>query len=128
MFQEVSARLDGTVLGVRDRGELDGAIARPFQTGAGGHVFFLSPFEKAAALADSIIRRQPFNDGNKRCAAFGAARLLSLFGILLLAEPDELRDEILLLDGGGISEDDFAGWLEAHCAPMADPEDPQSIE
>jgi len=105
------------VAGVRDLGDLEGAIARPFQTGAGGHVFFLSPFEKAAALADSIIRRQPFLDGNKRTAAFGAARVLSLFGYTLLAEPGDLRDTILRLDSGQINEDVFSAWLEEISVP-----------
>jgi death on curing protein len=111
-FQAIAASLDGTAAGIRDRGELEGAVGRPFQTGGGGHVFFLSPFEKAAALADSIVRRQPFVDGNKRAAAFAAARMLSLFGLLLVTEPDRLRDAMLSLDRGEITQDDFAGWLE----------------
>lgn len=111
-FQAVAASLDGTAAGIRDRRELEGAAGRPFQTGGGGHVFFLTPFEKAAALADSIIRRQPFVDGNKRAAAFGAARMLSLFGLLLVAEPDELRDAMLSLDRREITQGDFAVWIE----------------
>lgn len=111
-FQQAAARLDGTAASLRDAGDLEGAVARPFQTGAGGHVFFLSPFEKASALADSIIRRHPFVDGNKRTAAFAAARMLSLFGLLLVAEPDDLRDTILQLARGELREDDFATWLE----------------
>jgi prophage maintenance system killer protein len=51
-------------------------------------------------------------DGNKRAAAFGAARVLSLFGFLLVTEPDDLRDTMLRLDRGEIGEDDFAAWLE----------------
>lgn len=38
--------------------------------------------------------------------------MLSLFGFLLLAEPEDLLDAILRLDRGEISEDDFATWLE----------------
>ena len=48
---------------LRDLGELEGAVARPFQTGGGG----------------------------QRTAAFGAARMLSLFGLLLSAETEWAR-------------------------------------
>jgi death-on-curing protein len=92
-------------------------------TGGGGHSFFLSPVDKAAALADSIIRRQPFVDGNKRAAAYGAARMLSLFGLGLLADPAELRDSIVRLDRGETDEDGFGEWLEAHSEPLAPPEE-----
>ena len=89
-------------------------------------MFFLSPFEKAAALADSIVRRQPFLDGNKRTAAFGAGRMLSLFGLLLVTEPDDLRDTMLRLDRGEIGEDDFATWLEQRSIP--EEREPESKE
>jgi prophage maintenance system killer protein len=56
-------------------------------------------------------------DGNKRTAAFGAARVLSLFGFLLLTEPDDLRDTMLRLDRGEMGEDDFAAWLEQRSIP-----------
>jgi death on curing protein len=119
-FQEEAARLDGTRAGIRDRGELEGAVARPFITGGGGHVFFLSPFEKAAALAGSLIRRQPFVDGNKRAAAFGVGRILSLFDFELVAEPPDLLAAIIQVDSDAMTEDDFAIWLEARSIPIED--------
>jgi hypothetical protein len=47
----------------------------------------------------------------------GAVRLLSLYGLVLVAPAEELTEIILQLDSKAISEDDFSGWLDAHCIP-----------
>lgn len=104
--------------GVRDVNELEGAVARPFQTGGGGFSLFLTPWEKAAALADSIMRRQPFVDANKRVALIGAGRLLDLYGLSLVAPDEEVFAAILELDTNVISQDEFAAWLEDRCVPV----------
>jgi death on curing protein len=83
---------------------------------------FLVPWEKAAALADAIIRRQPFVDGNKRVAAMAAARVLDLFGFDLVADPGELTHAIIALDRGEIGEDDFAEWLRVRSVSLEAPE------
>jgi len=82
----------------------------------------LGPAEKAAALADSVIRRQPFVDGNKRVAAMAAARVMDLFGLDLIAHPLELADVIRDLDSGRLSEGEVADWLDDHCLPLEDKE------
>jgi death on curing protein len=50
---------------IRDSGLLESAIARPFQS-FDGQDLYPSVFEKAAALAESLIVNHPFVDGNKR--------------------------------------------------------------
>jgi death-on-curing protein len=117
--QALVSELDGTARGLRDRGELEAAVARPFQTGAGGHSLFLGPAERAAAIADSIIRHQPFVDGNKRVAAMAAGRVLDRYGLDLIAHPLEFAETILGLDHGTVSLEDFADWLDDHSLPLA---------
>jgi death-on-curing protein len=117
--QALVSELDGTARGLRDRGELEAAVARPFQTGAGGHSLFLGPAERAAAIADSIIRHQPFVDGNKRVAAMAAGRVLDRYGLDLIAHPLEFAEIILGLDHGTVSLEDFADWLDDHSLPLA---------
>ena len=51
--------------GTRDEGLLESAIARPYQT-FGGNDLYPTVFEKAAAIAESIVINHPFVDGNKR--------------------------------------------------------------
>jgi death-on-curing protein len=116
--QALVSELDGTARGLRDRAGLEAAVARPFQTGAGGHSLFLGPAEKAAAIADSIIRHQPFVDGNKRVAAMAAGRMLDRYGLDLIAHPVEFAEMILWLDQGTVTLDDFADWLDDHCLPL----------
>jgi death on curing protein len=51
--------------GVRDRGALEAAIARPFMTFENIDLY-PSPIDKAAAILESIFTNHPFIDGNKR--------------------------------------------------------------
>jgi death on curing protein len=65
---------------VRDRESLLAAIARPWQASC-SREHFPSPFEKATVMMESIIRRHPLVDGNKRTATFSGSYLLSTFGL-----------------------------------------------
>ena len=64
-LHEASINDFGGANGIRDLGLLESAIARPFQT-FGGEYLYLTAFEKAAALGESLIINHPFLDGNKR--------------------------------------------------------------
>src|SRR5882672_8708937 len=55
----------GGAKGIRDRGILESAIGRPFQT-FDGNDLYPNPVDKAAAIFESIISNHPFVDGNKR--------------------------------------------------------------
>ncbi len=78
-FHTVSIEQYGGSEGVRYEEGLLAAIERPWQASL-GQEHFVSAFEKAAALMESIIRRHPFVDGNKRTATASASYLLSTFG------------------------------------------------
>lgn len=49
--------------GVRDRGGLEAALARPYATFAGEDLY-PDPIPKAAARLESVIKNHPFVDGN----------------------------------------------------------------
>jgi death on curing protein len=53
-LHDKSIEMYGGSKGIRDIGLLESAIARPFQT-FGGEDLYPSPYEKAAALAESLI-------------------------------------------------------------------------
>src|SRR5215210_5396059 len=97
------------------RGREDGgpAIERPWQASFGKE-HFASPFEKAAALMGSIIRRHPFVDGNKRTATASASYLLSTFGYEIEAEQEELEDFALRVAEGSVEITEIALWFENH--------------
>lgn len=113
-FHTVSIGQYGGSEGVRrDEEGLLAAIERPWQASF-GREHFPSPFEKAAALMESIIRCHPFVDGNKRTGTASAAYLLSTFGFELTAEQRELEDFAVSVALGERETKDIALWLEDH--------------
>jgi len=112
-FHTVSIEEYGGSEGVRDGDSLLAAIQRPWQASF-GREHFPSPCEKAAALMDSIIRRHPFVDGNKRTATASASYLLSTFGLEVEAEQQELEDFAVSAAVGEMKTKNFALWFENH--------------
>jgi death on curing protein len=100
--------------GVRDLASLRAAVARPWGSSF-GQDHFCTPFERAAALAESIIRRHPFIDGNKRTAMYAAAYLLETLGYELEAEQRELEDFAVSVAVGGMETREPSLWFEKHC-------------
>src|SRR5918994_6981115 len=112
-FHTVSIEQYGGSGGVRDEEGLLAAIERPWQASF-GREHFISPFEKAAALMESIIRRHPFVDGNKRTATASASYLLSTFGHEIEAEQQDLEDFAVSVAVGGMEIVGIALWFENH--------------
>lgn len=101
--------------GVRDRGMLESALARPRQRHAydpGSDVCAL-----AAACAFGIARNHPFVDGNKRTAAVACELFLELNGYRLVAGDADLYPVFLGLAAGEVGEDELAEWLRQNSRP-----------
>ena len=98
---------------MRDLESLCAAVARP-RGSSFGQDHFSAPFEKAAALAESLIRRHPFIDGNERTAMYAAAYLLESFGYELQAEEQDLEDFAVSIAVGELETTDIARWFESH--------------
>jgi death-on-curing protein len=112
-FHTVAIQQYGGAEGVRDAGALEAAIARPWQSFAGQEAFS-TPFEKAAAICESIIQRHPFVDGNKRTGISAGAYLLSTFGIELEATSQELEDLAVSVAEGHVDTGALAMWFEEY--------------
>ncbi|MDE8650257.1 type II toxin-antitoxin system death-on-curing family toxin [Novosphingobium album (ex Liu et al. 2023)] len=99
--------------GVRDKGGLESAMARPCNLAEYGD-------PDAAALAASyafgIARNHPFVDGNKRTAAVVSETFLALNGHGLTASDAELVVAFVALAADELSEDELADWFRAHLA------------
>lgn len=87
------------------------AVERPWMT-AGGFEAYRTPYEKAAAMAESIVRNHPFNDANHRTALTAAHLVLGLYGVRLAALPDAQETYIRGLGAGTLTLEAFAAWLE----------------
>ncbi len=103
----------GGMVGVRDDGLFDSALAQPFQM-FGGQDLYPSVQEKAARLAFGIAKNHPLADGNKRLAAHAALVFLAVNGIWLEYTQRELSDLFLGVADGTVSEDALLCWIRGH--------------
>ena len=101
----------GGILGVRDRGALESAVAQPEMTFDGDDLY-PTIAEKAAALGHSLIQNRPFLDGNKRVGHAAMEVFLVLNGYKIGAPTDEQEQIILTVASGGISRAEFGDWLK----------------
>lgn len=100
----------GGLAGVRDRGNLEAAVARPAMT-FGGEDLYPDVAAKAAALMHSLILNHPFVDGNKRTGAAAAELMLELNGWALVAGDQDLEDLTLAAARGEMSAEALAIWF-----------------
>jgi death on curing protein len=119
-FHTVAIQQYGGAEGVRDKGALEAAIARPWMS-YGGQEFFPTPYDKAAALCESIIQRNPFIEGNKRTGISAGAYLLYTFGIELEATNRELEDLTVEVAIRNVDTAMLAAWFKAHSSRLYSP-------
>jgi death-on-curing protein len=97
--------------GVRDRGLLESAMARPRNQFAYGEH---SIARLAASYAFGISRNHPFLDGNKRTSLVVAELFLELNGFELAATDAQCVTTFLQLAAGELTEEQLADWISAH--------------
>lgn len=96
--------------GLRDRGLLEAAVARPAMT-FGGEDLYEDLASKAAALMHSLVLNHPFMDGNKRVAAHAALLFVALNGQDVLTSSAELVDLTLAAAEGKVAVEALAIWF-----------------
>ena len=99
----------GGLPGVRDRGAVESALARPRNLVAYEACDDIARL--AAAYAYGIARNHGFADGNKRTALVTADLFLMLNGYELVSSPVENVLTILSLAEGSLSEAELASWI-----------------
>lgn len=112
-LHKVLIETSGGSSGIRDEGMLDSAVKLPLQT------FdycerFPSILDKATRLAYGLIKNHPFVDGNKRIATHAMLIFLSLNGMMLSYEDEELIDIILKVASSQANERDLYNWIDSH--------------
>jgi death on curing protein len=103
----------GGIVGVRDTGMLESALARPVNQwvyGEDDHA------RLAAAYAFGVARNHPFADGNKRTAWVLARLFLHLNGHSLRFDAQDAIATVLALAAGELAEDALADWFRGHLA------------
>jgi death on curing protein len=122
-LQEVLAAHDfaltfGGLRGIRDRGAIEAAVARPYCG------YYRSIAKKVAALVQSLASNHGFIDGNKRTALLMMNLLLLRSGYFLRGESEQqintdVEAMILALVEHHMSFDDVVAWLELRIVPIA---------
>ena len=102
--------------GVRDRGLLESAMARPQNQFAYGEQ---SIARLAASYAFGLSRNHPFLDGNKRTSLVVAELFLALNGSELTATDAECVTTFIRLAAGDLTEEQLADWIAGHSTPPA---------
>lgn len=107
-FQALTLAEAGGQEGIRDRGLLESALARPLNRWQ-----YEKPdlFDLAAAYAHAIANNHPFLDGNKRAAFMAAFVFLIDNGIKPPPDPAEAAAMTLALADKTVSETQYAAWL-----------------
>jgi death-on-curing protein len=104
--------LHGGAKGLRDRGLLQSALARPRQH----HTYSSSSdfVEMAALYTAGIVRNHPFVDGNKRTGFVVGVLFLELNGFAFRASEEDATQAVLDLAAGTLNETSYADWLRAN--------------
>ncbi len=99
----------GGLAGLRDKGLLESALAKPKNLFVYGKP---SRAMMAASYAAGIILNHPFLDGNKRTGFLVAAVFLEVNGYVFTASEESVIENALALAAGKLMEKDYADWLK----------------
>jgi death-on-curing protein len=111
LHAESLGRFGGTS-GIRDRGLLESALARPWNRHAYGED--PSVYELAAAYCFDIVRNHPFVDGNKRAELLAARAFLFQNGHRFVPDEAETVQVIEGMAAGEVSETELATWIQKY--------------
>lgn len=110
LLHETGIEMFGGSAGLRDRGALESAVARPTMT-FGGEDLYPDEASKAAALLHSLVMNHAFVDGNKRVGIAAAELFLRLNGYRLAGDDSELEELTMTVARGEIDAEAIAIWF-----------------
>ena len=101
--------LHGGATGLRDRGLLESALARPRQHQSYAEISDV--VEMAALYTAGIVRNHPFVDGNKRTGFVIGVLFLELHGFDFKASEAHATQAVMALAAGTLDEPAYTAWL-----------------
>jgi death-on-curing protein len=108
-IQDRLLALHGGASGLRDKGLLESALARPRQH----HAYTDSPdmVDMSALYTAGVVRNHPFVDGNKRTGFVIGILFLELNGFDFKASEEDATQAVTSLAAGSLDEAGYAAWL-----------------
>jgi death-on-curing protein len=104
--------LHGGAPGIRDRGLLESALARPLQHYA--YAEGVDIIDMAALYTIAIVRNHPFVDGNKRAGFLAGILFLELNGFDFAGSEQAVVESVFALAAGDLDETGYAAWLRSN--------------
>jgi death-on-curing protein len=104
--------IHGGATGLRDRGLLQSALARPRQHHA--YADSTDIVAMAALYTAGIVRNHPFVDGNKRTGFVTGVLFLELNAFDFKASEEDATQAVLDLAAGTLDETAYAAWLRSN--------------
>ena len=101
--------LHGGGEGIRNKGLLESALARPLQLYAYAEAPDL--IDMAAAYSAGIVRNHPFVDGNKRTGFVTGVLFLELNGPRFTGTEEDATQAVLALAAGTLDDAGYAAFL-----------------
>jgi death-on-curing protein len=102
----------GGAPGLRDRGLLQSALARPQQHHA--YASSRDTVQMSALYTAGIVRNHPFVDGNKRAGFVVGVLFLELHGFDFKASEEDATQAVWDLAAGKLDEAGYAAWLRTN--------------
>lgn len=96
---------------IRDTALLESALNRPFAN-FDGIDLYPSIIEKAAAVAESIIKNHPFHDGNKRIGFLILISILNKNNLDIDTNENNIYDFVIAIAEGKLDFDAIVSWLK----------------
>lgn len=97
--------------GIRDKGALESAIRRPYQT-FDGKELYPAIIDKAAAIFESIVSNHPFIDGNKRTAYVLMRLILKEDKQDISVDQNAKYDFVMKAAKGELTFDQIKNWIQ----------------
>jgi death-on-curing protein len=116
LLHDESLAEHGGASGLRDKGLLQSALARPLNLVAYGEP---DVADLAAAYAVGLAKNHAFVDGNKRAAFLALGLFLALNGWRLAVGQAEATLTMLDVAAGTVDEQRLATWIREHLQPRA---------
>lgn len=105
----------GGLVGIRDEGRLESALARPANLHAyEGETDVLA---LAACYGIAVAKNHPFMDGNKRAAFLAMLLFAETNGHRIVADPIEAAAVMFAVAAGELDQAGLAKWLRAQAQP-----------
>lgn len=107
----------GGLLGIRDHGLLESALAQPKMI-TGGRLIHKNVFDQAAAYGFHLCKNHPFVDGNKRTVFVSMYVFLFNNGYEMTATEEDAYSMMMKLANGKLSKNEVASWLKKNCSKI----------